>query len=100
MRPVWHTWWAAALSLLVWSVAYTMVFINTISYRQLVTPDHLVGRVNTTGRMLAWGLGWSGGALAAGLLSGWLGLQPTLFVVTGCAFVGVVVAYTSPLARD
>ena len=98
LAPVWHTWWLGALSLLTWSVAYTMVFINTITYRQEVTPDHLLGRVNTSGRMLAWGMGWTGGALVAGVLSGIIGVQPTLFVMTSVSIVGVVLAWTSPLA--
>lgn len=97
LTPLWDTWWVAALSLLAWSVVYTMVAINSISYRQQVTPEPLLGRVNTAGRMLAWGLGWTGGAFAAGAASHWLGLRSTLLVVTAVAVVGVVVAWTSPL---
>jgi MFS family permease len=100
LTPVWTTWWAGAVSLLVWSVGYTMVAINSISYRQQVTPEHMLGRVNTAGRMLAWGMGWTGGAFLAGALSGVLGLRPTLFTMAGVAAVGLVVAFTSPLARD
>lgn len=98
--PIWNSWWLGALFLLMWSVAYTMVAINSISYRQQVAPEHLLGRVNTTARMLSWGLGWTGGAFVAGALSGWLGLHITLFVITAFAFVGVVVAWTSPLRAD
>ena len=57
----------------------------------------MLGRVNTAGRMLAWGLGWTGGAFLAGVLSSLIGLQPTLFTMAGLAGVGVLVAYTSPL---
>lgn len=99
VTPVWNTWWLGALSLLAWGVAYTMVAINSISYRQQVTPEHLLGRVNTAGRMLSWGMGWTGGAFIAGGLSSPLGLRPTLFVMTAVAFVGVAVAWTSPLRR-
>jgi len=99
VAPVWHAWWLGSLSLLAWSVAYTMVVINSITYRQEVTPDHLLGRVNTAGRMIAWGLGWTGGAFLAGVLSGFLSVQPTLFVMTSVSLVGVVLAWTSPLAR-
>ncbi|HET6651979.1 MAG TPA: MFS transporter [Nocardioides sp.] len=95
--PLWDAWWAGALSLFVWSIFYTLVVINSISYRQQVTPEPLLGRVNTAGRMLSWGLGWTGGAFLAGVLSRWLGLQGTLFAVTAVAFVGVAVAWTSPL---
>jgi len=97
ITPLWEDWRAGALSLLVWSIFYTMVVINSISYRQEVTPEPLLSRVNTAGRMLSWGLGWTGGAFLAGVLSGWLGLQGTLFVVTAVSFVGVAVAWTSPL---
>jgi hypothetical protein len=76
---------------------YTLVAVNSISYRQEVTPDHLLGPVNTAGRMLAWGLGWTGGAFAAGAVSGLVGLRPTLLLLAGFAFVGVAVAWTSPL---
>ena len=31
--------------------------INVITYRQEETPEEMQGRVNTTGRMLSWGLG-------------------------------------------
>jgi MFS family permease len=97
LTPVWRNWWMGALSLFVWSIGYTLVAINSISYRQQVTPEHMLGRVNTAGRMLAWGLGWTGGALLAGVLSGLIGLRATLFTMAGLAAVGLVVAYTSPL---
>lgn len=97
LTPLWHTWWLGALSLFAWSVGYTLVAINSISYRQQVTPEHMLGRVNTAGRMLAWGLGWTGGAFLAGALSEVIGLRPTLFTMAGLASVGVLVAWTSPL---
>jgi hypothetical protein len=100
LTPVWSTWWLGALSLFAWSVGYTLVAINSISYRQQVTPEHMLGRVNTAGRMLAWGMGWTGGAFLAGVLSSVLGLRPTLFTMAALAAVGVVVAYTSPLPRS
>jgi hypothetical protein len=95
--PLWQTWWVAAMWLLLWSIAYTMVAINSISYRQQVTPEPLLGRVNTAGRMLAWGIGWTGGAFIAGGVSQLVGLQSALLAMTGVAFVGVAVAWTSPL---
>lgn len=82
-----------------WSVAYTMVVVNSISYRQQVTPEHLLGRVNTVGRMLAWGLGWTAGAAAASGLSSLLGVARTLHLVACVSVLAVIVAWTSPLAR-
>ncbi len=100
LTPAWTTWWLGALSLFAWSIGYTLVAVNSISYRQQVTPEHMLGRVNTAGRMLAWGLGWTGGAFVAGVLSGWLGVRATLFTMAGLASLGVLVAWTSPLARS
>lgn len=98
LTPVWGTWWLGALSLFAWSIGYTLVAINSISYRQQETPEHMLGRVNTAGRMLAWGMGWTGGALLAGVLSEVIGLRPTLFTMAALAGIGVLVAWTSPLA--
>jgi hypothetical protein len=92
-------WPLAALGLLVWSSAYTMVVVNSISYRQQVTPEHLLSRVNTVGRMLAWGLGWTAGAAAAGVLSSVVGVRPALHVITCVGILAVAVAWTSPLRR-
>jgi MFS family permease len=97
ITPLWTAWWAGALSLFAWSLFYTTVVVNSISYRQQVTPEHLLGRVNTAGRMLSWGLGWTGGAFLAGALAGGLGVRNTMLVMTAISFVGVAVAWTSPL---
>ncbi len=97
ITPLWTAWWAGALSLFAWSLFYTTVVVNSISYRQQVTPEHLLGRVNTAGRMLSWGLGWTGGAFLAGALAGGLGVRNTMLVMTAVSFVGVAVAWTSPL---
>ena len=41
VTPAWTDWRLGALSLMVWSVFYTTVVINSISYRQEVTPFEL-----------------------------------------------------------
>jgi hypothetical protein len=94
------SWPLAAIGLLAWSGAYTLVVVNSISYRQQVTPEHLLGRVNTAGRMLAWGLGWTVGAASAGALASVIGLQPTLHALTCVGLLAVLVAWTSPLRGD
>jgi hypothetical protein len=90
-------WWRAGLLMIAWSVAYTLVAINSITYRQQVTPEHLLGRVNTAGRMLAWGMGWTGGAFLAGAAVHLIGLRPTLLVFAFASVAAVAVAWTSPL---
>jgi MFS family permease len=48
--------------------------VITVSLRQRITPDRLLGRVNSAYRLLAWG-SMPLGAAAGGLLAQWLGLQ-------------------------
>ncbi len=95
--PFLTTWWVAGAAMTVWGVFYQLVVINSITYRQQVTPEHLLGRVNTAGRMMSWGFGWTGGALVAGVLVGRLGLFATLVVLSVTEVLAVVVAWTSPL---
>jgi len=45
-----------------------------VSFRQRITPDALLGRVNSCYRMVAWGTMPLGAALG-GLLGQWLGLR-------------------------
>ncbi|MGH3472297.1 MAG: MFS transporter [Nocardioidaceae bacterium] len=91
------SWELGALLLFCWSVAYTLVTINAISYRQQVTPEHLLGRVNTAGRMLSWGIGWTLGAFLGGVLGNAFGIRAGMLVLTSAGLVAVVVAWTSPL---
>jgi len=55
--------------------------IPTVSFRQSVTPDHLLGRVNSAYRLLAWGTLPLGAALG-GVLAEFLKL-PTVFALMG-----------------
>ena len=93
------TWWVAALLYVGWAAAVTMVVVNSISYRQAVTPEHLQGRVNTAGRMLSWGIGWTGGALLSGILVDPLGLRPTALAFASVAVLAAAFAWSSPLRR-
>ncbi|NYD55856.1 MFS family permease [Nocardioides marinisabuli] len=58
--------------LLVLNLAMTALIVNGIVVRQVVTPDHLQSRVNTTARLIAWGgspLGAALGGVVAGAAS-------------------------------
>lgn len=97
ITPLMPTWPLAAIALLAWGSAYVLVIVNAISYRQQVTPEQLLGRVNTAGRMLSWGVGWTLGSIVAGVVSSQLGVRPAMVVMGLLGFVGVAVAWTSPL---
>jgi predicted MFS family arabinose efflux permease len=90
-------WQLAMVGLLSWGAAYMLVVVNTISYRQQVTPEPLLSRVNTAGRMLSWGVGWTFGAVAGGVLSRQIGVRPAMAAMASLSVVAVVVAWTSPL---
>ncbi|WP_062214270.1 MFS transporter [Streptomyces sp. NBRC 109706] len=78
---------AGGLGIVLWNVI-------TVSLRQRIVPDRLLGRVNSGYRLLAWGVGPLGAA-AGGLLAHLFGLSAvfatmaltTLALLAGCRFV-------------
>jgi hypothetical protein len=80
-------------------VAYQLVIINSLTYRQQVTPEHLLSRVNTAGRMLSWGVGWTLGALVAGGLSTRIGVRPAMISVVSVGLLAAVYGWLSPLRQ-
>lgn len=74
-------------SMILWGFAMMTYDINQLSFRQLVTPDALLGRVNASIRFVTWGAA-PPGALLGGVLGEALGLRTTLFIGGG----GVVCA--------
>lgn len=81
---------------LLWDGFYTLVIINGISLRQIVTPEHLQSRVNATARMIAWG-GSPFGAAVGGALAELLDIRAAyLFMSIGLA-LSVIIGWFSPL---
>ncbi|MGN9838999.1 MFS transporter [Nonomuraea sp. H19] len=81
---------AAAL----FGVASAIFGVAQLSYRQRVTPEHLLGRVNASMRFLMWGASPLGG-LAGGALGEWLGGYAAFaagVVVLGLSHLAVVTA--------
>ncbi len=71
---------------------YVMLKVTGITIRQMLTPDHLQSRVNTAGRMIAYG-GQPVGALLGGSLATVLPIRiafglMTIFVIAGAALAG------------
>ena len=63
--------------------------VTTVSYRQRVTPDHLLGRVNSAYRLVAWGTRPLG-AVVGGVLGQWLGVR-SVFLVMGILTAAVLI---------
>jgi predicted MFS family arabinose efflux permease len=74
-----------------YELAYVMVTVTGVTVRQVLTPDHLAARVNTAGRMIAWG-GQPAGALLAGLLVTVLPVRAVFGAMCACVAVGAGLA--------
>lgn len=72
----------AAFGIVVWNIV-------TISLRQTIVPDHLLGRVNSVYRFVAWGT-IPLGAAAGGIVAAAVGTR-SLFLVSGLLLAGVSV---------
>jgi MFS family permease len=87
-----------ALSKAFEGVTDTVANIHQWSLRQVVTPDHLAGRVTAGHRFAVYGAGVAG-ALAGGALGTALGLRPALFVCAVGALLSPLPAVFSPLRQ-
>ncbi len=95
--PGWLLWVAAAASA-VSSAGEVIYNVTQVSFRQAITPDQLLGRMNASIRFLVWGTMPLGG-LAGAWLGGWLGARQTMLV----GLLGTCVAFlpvSSPAALD
>jgi MFS family permease len=66
--------WLVGASMVAFGLGVVLWNVVVVSFRQRVTPDHLLGRVNAGFRLLAWGTMPLGAALA-GLLGELFGVQ-------------------------
>lgn len=90
-------WRLATAGQLAWGLAYMVVVVNSITVRQQLTPEPLLSRVNTAGRMLSFGLGYPAGAVAGGVLSSHLGPRTAIILGMIPLLLGAAYAWLSPL---
>lgn len=81
--------WILGTMFALWSAAIAVWNVITVSLRQHVTPDALLGRVNSCYRLVAWGT-QPVGALFGGLLGELFGLRPTFAVSAVVALTALV----------
>jgi len=79
--PVFVSFFLAGAVNVIWNVI-------TVSLRQTLVPDHLLGRVNAGYRLLAWGT-MPIGAAVAGVLGGPIGIRGVFWVAFGLAIACV-----------
>jgi predicted MFS family arabinose efflux permease len=76
--------------------AATVTEVNEITVRQSLTPDYLLGRVNSTMNLIAASFGPLG-ALAGGLLGERLGIPATLLVCAAGGLLAALWLFASPV---
>jgi MFS family permease len=87
-----------AVGVAVSSLCIVVFNIVSVSYRQTLCPDHLLGRMNATMRFMIWGALPVGG-LIGGALGTALGLRPTLWVSALGGLLAVAWLVWSPLRQ-
>ncbi len=93
--PLWQATAFMSLSQL-GDVFRTIYFINDVSLRQAITPDHLLGRVNASTQLLVEGVGPLG-AVLGGVLGEQLGVRSTLFIAALGPFLACLWLLASPV---
>jgi MFS family permease len=95
-----HGWGLTLFAAGWFGVGVGVVYYNVaqVSFRQALTPTHLLGRMNATMRFLVWGTIPLGGLLG-GALGSTIGLRPTLWVCAVGEVAATLWVVNSPLLR-
>lgn len=81
-----------------WNICYSLIAINGISVRQVLTPDRLRSRVNTTARMLSYG--WTPvGAILGGILAQVTTIHITFMIMALAVTASAIAGLFSPLRK-
>jgi MFS family permease len=84
--PVWRAALMMAAAQVLGDVLGTIYEVNQISLAQSITPDVMLGRMNSSLQFLAAGIG-PFGALAGGLIAELAGVRPAIFVAAAGGFL-------------
>lgn len=79
-----------------WGIAVTLLNIPSISLRQTVIPDHLLGRASAAIRMIAW-CNIPVGGFAGGVIAAHYGARATFFCAAVVLALAVAYIATSPI---
>jgi len=81
-----------------WGFGAVVYVVNTVSLRQVITPDRYQGRVTASLRFVTWGIAPLG-FLFGGVLGDFIGLHSTLLVAVVGPLLSVVWLVLSPVPR-
>jgi MFS family permease len=93
--PGWRLWVAAAGGFVV-SIGVVVYNVTQVSFRQAMTPDAMLGRMNATIRFLVFGTMPLGGLLG-GVLGEQFGVRTALLVVSVLICLAFLPVFLSPL---
>lgn len=94
-EPGWRLW-LAAMGLFVCSIGVVVYNVTQVSFRQAITPDNLLGRMNASVRFLVYGT-MPAGALLGGVLGEVLGVRNALLIFASAIFLASLPVFLSPL---
>nr|PZM90243.1 MAG: MFS transporter [Thermocrispum agreste] len=94
-EPGWRTWLAAAGGIMI-SIGVVIYNVTQVSFRQGLTPERLLGRMNATMRFLVWGTMPVGGLLG-GVFGQWFGARTALWIGAIGACLAFLPVFLSPL---
>lgn len=83
---------------LIGDFGFAVYFINDTSLRQAATPEHVLGRVNAAMQLMSRGV-LPLGALAGGVLGGWLGVRATIAIAVAAASLSIGFLIWSPVRK-
>ena len=92
-----NSWLPGVVAVATWSVMYIMIATISVTLRQQVTPEPMMSRVMTAGRMATFGVGYPAGALLSGVLAARISAEQTILVSQFSLLVAAVIAWLSPL---
>jgi predicted MFS family arabinose efflux permease len=94
-EPGWRLW-LGAFGMGIVGIGSVVYNVNQVSFRQRLTPDRMLGRMNATVRFLAWGL-TAVGALIGGVLGELVGARATLWIAAAAVSLAFLPVFVSPL---
>lgn len=88
--------WLAAVGFAVVGMGSVVYNITQVSFRQRLTPERLLGRMNATMRFLVWGT-MPLGSFLSGVLGQWVGVRQTIWIGAIGICLPFLFTYFSPL---